>query len=62
MSNRDIIETLLTALIDTSALLEHYAQGRPLNWDGSTKQQALAQLRANTTFISFIKSEGYSDE
>lgn len=37
--------SLRAALIDALALLEHYAEGRPLNWDGSTKRQALATVR-----------------
>jgi hypothetical protein len=57
MNKDEVIKTLLAALIDTNALLEHYAEGRKLNWDGSTKQQALLQIRTNNTFIAFIKGE-----
>lgn len=31
-------------LIDAKALLDHYAHGRPDNWDGSTRRQALVTL------------------
>lgn len=63
MNKDEAIKLLLTALIDTNAMLEHYAENRPMNWDGSTKRQALTLVRVNTTFISFLKNEkGYSDE
>ena len=32
-------------MVDLVAMLDHYAHGRPDNWDGSTKGQALATLR-----------------
>jgi hypothetical protein len=32
-------------MVDLIAMLEHYTSGRPDNWDGSTKRQALVTIR-----------------
>ena len=38
-------DDLVAALIDCHAMLEHYASGKPHNWDGSTKTQAKVAMR-----------------
>lgn len=50
-------EKLLMSLCDMSALLEHYTSGRPDNWDGSTKRQALVAMREAKALIEELKEE-----
>lgn len=56
LRERSIISALLTALIDTNALLEHYVEGRKLNWDGSTGEQARRAIRTNAAVIACVRS------
>lgn len=46
---------MLAALIDATAMLEHYASGKRDNWDGSTKGQALATIREGQAAIAAAK-------
>lgn len=39
------IAQLETLLLDAWGLLDHYTSGRPDNWDGTTRTQALATIR-----------------
>jgi hypothetical protein len=38
-------------IYDLAFLLEHYVNGRPLNWDGTTKRQVQASLRDAKAWI-----------
>lgn len=53
---RDAAPAMLAALIDAVAMLEHYASGKPGNWDGSTKGQALATIREGKAAIDAARA------
>jgi hypothetical protein len=42
---REVNEALRAALVDCVAMLRHYVEGRPRNWDGSTEGQARSCIR-----------------
>jgi len=48
---------VISSLIDIAGMLEHYTSGRPDNWDGSTKRQALATIREAKALIAELKEE-----
>jgi hypothetical protein len=41
----DVNAALHAALVDCVAMLRHYVEGRPRNWDGSTEGQARSCIR-----------------
>lgn len=46
---------MLIELIDAIAMLEHYVEGRPRNWDGSTEGQARVTIKKARRLLARIK-------
>lgn len=42
-------------MTDLIAMLEHYTSGRPDNWDGSTKRQALVTIKEARKLMEEVK-------
>ena len=43
--------TAVELIIDLKGMLEHYVSGRPNNWDGTTKKQALAVIAEANRYL-----------
>ena len=51
-------EDIYNVISDLKSLLEHYVSGRPDNWDGSTRTQALVTIKqANQILKGAITEE-----
>jgi hypothetical protein len=51
-------EDIYNVICDLTSLLEHYVSGRPDNWDGSTRTQALVTIKQANQILKEAITEG----